>query len=124
MNNRVFELEPKARSLFDFTDDEEIRSNPKFSFHARNMLDMLDMAVGFLGPDLDYLRDDLHDLGRRHVSYGVDPSFLPVMERAVMYALEEFLDGRFTREDRKSWQAIFHFMVSSMMQGMKGMQEI
>lgn len=41
------------------------------------------------------------------------------MERAVMYAMEELLEDKFTREDRNSWQVVFHFMIQHMIIGMK-----
>jgi hemoglobin-like flavoprotein len=116
---RVFELEPKARSLFHFTEDEDLMANPQFALHARTMVDMIDMAVGFLGPDLDPLAEDLVELGKRHINYGVPSEYLPVMERSVIYALEELLGDKLTRDVRLSWEAIFHFMITHMVQGMK-----
>lgn len=35
--------------MFAFTETEDIRKNPKFMVHAHAMVDMIDMAVGFLG---------------------------------------------------------------------------
>lgn len=116
---RLFELEPKARNMFGYSATEEIKANPKFLIHAHSMVDMIDCAVGFLGPDLDPLVDDMQDLGKRHISYGVESEYLPVMERAVMYAMEEILDNQFTRDDRQAWQLIFHFMITNMVKGMK-----
>lgn len=118
---RVFELEPQARSLFHFTIDEDIQSNPQFRIHAAAMVDMIDMAVSFLGPDLDPLQEDLIELGRRHVRYGVPLEYLPVMERAVTYMLDELLvtDGGMSRSERQSWQVVFHFMIRHMTAGMK-----
>jgi len=117
----VFELEPQARSLFHFTIDEDIQSNPQFRIHAAAMVDMIDMAVSFLGPDLDPLQEDLIELGRRHVRYGVPLEYLPVMERAVTYMLDELLvtDGGMSRSERQSWQVVFHFMIRHMTAGMK-----
>lgn len=83
------------------------------------MVDMIDCAVGLLGPDLDPLKEDLLDLGKRHISYGVSSDYFPVMEKAVMYMLEELLDDMLTKKDRQAWQVIFHFMISNMMKGMK-----
>lgn len=47
---RLFELEPKARNMFGYSPTEDIRANPKFAIHAQSMVDMIDCAVGFLGP--------------------------------------------------------------------------
>jgi hypothetical protein len=50
---RLFTLEPQARTMFGFTADEIPKNSPKFAVHAKTMVDMLDMSVGFLGPDLE-----------------------------------------------------------------------
>jgi hemoglobin-like flavoprotein len=116
---RLFEIEPSAREIFKFTRDEDIRQNPKFSMHAKAMVDMIDCAVALLGPDLEPLKEDLLRLGRRHVNYGVQAKFLPVMEKAVIYALEEILGSKFTRNERNNWQIVFYYMIMQMTEGME-----
>jgi hemoglobin-like flavoprotein len=103
--------------LFKF-DNVDLKSNAKFRAHADSMVDMVDMAVSLLGPDLDPLAEDLVDLGKRHIAYGVKMEYLPIMERAVLYAMEEMLKGSFTPKDRRSWQLVFHFMITNMVKGM------
>jgi hemoglobin-like flavoprotein len=115
---RLFEIEPTARSLFGFVEKEELRSNPKFGFHANQMISMIDSAVALLGPDLEPLREDLNGLGKRHIAYGVKEQYLPVMEKAVVYAMDELLGKGFSRSDRDSWKDVFYFMVTEMIQGM------
>jgi hemoglobin-like flavoprotein len=117
--SRVLELEPEARTLFNFSAKEDVRSNPKFAFHADQMVSMIDTAVAFLGPDLEPLEEDLHALGRRHIRYGVPAKFLPTMEKAVVYTMEELLGDKFTRTMRNSWQVVFYFMVQAMVAGME-----
>jgi len=114
---RIFELEPETRKLFDFEPDEDVKSNLNFSRHARAMVDMMDCAVSLLGPDLDPLMEDLNDLGKRHIGYGVKVGYLPLMEKAVMYAMDEMLD--LSKEERSSWQIVFHFLITNMSTGMK-----
>lgn len=116
---RVFALEPSARALFKFTEDEDIQANPAFHSHAMGMVDMIETAVELLGPDLEPLEADLKDLGKRHIGYGVSSDYFPVMERSVMYTLEEILGDKLTKSDRAAWQEIFHFMISNMTKGMK-----
>jgi hemoglobin-like flavoprotein len=117
--SRVLELEPEARTLFNFSAKEDVRSNPKFAFHADQMVSMIDTAVAFLGPDLEPLEEDLHALGRRHIRYGVPAKFLPTMEKAVVYTMEELLGDKFTRTMRNSWQVVIYFMVQAMVAGME-----
>ena len=117
---RLFHLEPEARSLFGFTADEKVTGNAKFGHHSKVMVDMFDMAIAFLGPDLEPIEYELIDLGQRHIAYGVQATYLPIMERAVIYALEGILEDNLTREDRGSWQVIFQFMIEHMTKGMNG----
>lgn len=116
---RLFKLEPKSREMFGFSDDEAVTKNPKFAVHSKSMVDMLDLAVSFLGPDLEPIEFELLDLGKRHIAYGVHIAYLPMMERSVMYALEGILGDKLTREDRGSWQVVFQFMIEHMTKGMK-----
>ena len=83
------------------------------------MVNMIDCAVGFLGPDMDPLREDLEALGKRHMKYNVQPKDLPTMEKAVVFALEEMMGPKFTREDRRAWEIVFQFMVKAMITGME-----
>jgi hemoglobin-like flavoprotein len=117
--HRLLELEPNARALFKFERNEDLRKNARVMVHARAVFDMVDMAVSLLGPDLDPLADELVDLGQRHIAYGVSKEYLPVMENAVLYALEELLDSKFSKADRYSWQVVFRFIISNRMEGMK-----
>lgn len=57
--------------MFNFSATEDIKANPSFHHHASTMVDMIDMAVSFLGPDLEPLEEDLQQVGRRHIGYGV-----------------------------------------------------
>jgi hemoglobin-like flavoprotein len=83
------------------------------------MVDMIDCAVAFLGPDLDSLTEHLHDLGKRHIQYGVKPEYLSMMGRSVIFALDQILGKSFTLDDVKDWTAVFQLMVSQMILGMK-----
>ena len=105
--------------MFGFTDDEDIRQNPKFAMHARAMVDMIDCAVAFLGPDLEPLVEQLKDLGQRHIAYGVKPEYLPVMGQSVLHALKNVLGSKFSKEDTKDWLTVFEMMTIHMTAGMK-----
>lgn len=82
-----------------------------------SMVDMIDCAVGFLGPDLDPFVADLLELGGRHYKYGVRPEFFRVMGQALFFALYKFLGDNFSMDDRSSWENVFNFMVHHMEKG-------
>jgi hemoglobin-like flavoprotein len=115
---RLFELEPEARTLFKFTEHEDIKKNPQFAAHARAIFDMIDLVISSLGPDLEPLAEDLIDLGRRHIQHGVHKSYLPIMQRSVVDSLSQILGRHFTEDDREAWKVIFKFLISHMIKGM------
>jgi len=84
------------------------------------MVDMIDCAVAFLGPDLDPLEEHLRSLGKRHLKYGVKPEFLPLMGQAVLYALQKILGSKLTLEATRDWTSIFQLIATKMALGMKG----
>jgi Globin len=128
---RLFELEPKARVLFDFGPDEDfdtddnsnnghhrILANPMFQLHVHSLFDMLDLVVNSLGPDLEPLADELVELGRRHRGRGVRPDHLRVMDRAFVDGIGRLLGDRCTEDDRDAWREIFQFVIEHMSAGM------
>jgi hypothetical protein len=104
--------------ILHFDPTEDVTTNPTFPALAHIMFDMVDLSVGFLGPDLDPLTDDLLALGRRHVSYGVEPEYFSAMAVAMVYALKQLLPG-FTREEEDAWTTVFSFMIVRMAAGLR-----
>ena len=103
---RLHELEPKAMSIYEIpsnVDMKTFRKDPSFKMHARNAFDMMDCTVSLLGPDLFDLSGMLHDMGRRHLRNGVNPSHLPCMSMALCYALSKMLGSQFTQDDNQAW---------------------
>ena len=41
--------------------------------HAKYFIQMIDKALGMLGPDIELLTEILMDLGQKHVRFGVKP---------------------------------------------------
>lgn len=121
VNTRLFEVEPNSIEVLHFDPDEDVKSNPAFPMLARIMVDMVDLAVGFLGPDLDPLTEDLMALGGRHIKYGVKPEWLPAMNVALIYALRKSLPG-FSARDAEAWRTVFAFMVEKMQAGLREAQ--
>jgi hypothetical protein len=121
---RLFELESRALFIFGWSPNQDILLDPSFTWHAKTTVDRVEMAVEFLGPDLEPLKDDLQELGRRHYLYGVPPAYLPFMEQAIMYALEKMLGKALKKQDRKAWRVIFKFIISCMQTGMQPPEEM
>ena len=78
---------------------------------------MFDSALNLLGPDDELLFEMLNQLGKRHVSYGVTPHYLPFMGRALILALSDFL-GKENWSDKleDAWYEVYCRMSGVMMQ--------
>lgn len=77
---RFFALEPKAKSIFGFRDNQseaELIKSRRFLKHAAYFIQMIDKALGMLGPDIELLTEILLELGQKHVAYGVKPEYFP-----------------------------------------------
>lgn len=118
----LFEDAPSTRAVFGLkpTDvfSEEWESNNRFVQHARRIVDMIDCAVNFLGPDFEAMEEILLDLGGRHVAYGARAEYFAVMGNAFVVALGKILKSAFTDELRKDWNQVFGFMAEKMADGM------
>jgi len=67
---RLFELEPAAKVIFGFKEEDspsKLAKMERFSKHAQYFIQMIDKALGMLGPDIELLTDVLMDLGLKHV---------------------------------------------------------
>eukprot|EP00977_Amphora_coffeiformis_P015264 scaffold4484_cov170-Amphora_coffeaeformis.AAC.4 len=60
-----------------------------------------------LGPDIELLTEINHDLGKRHVRYGVKPEMYEFMGEALVYTLEKLLGDDFKPEVREAWNQIY-----------------
>lgn len=68
---------------------------------------MLDTSLQMLGPDIELLTEINHELGMRHIRYGVTKSMYAFMGEALIFTLDMFLGDSFTKEKREAWEDIF-----------------
>jgi hemoglobin-like flavoprotein len=84
--------------------------------HAIRMILMFDAALTMLGPDTETLKEILHELGKRHIKYGVSPHFFPFMGQAVVYALSETLGPKaWTTEIQEAWVEVYEVLSGEIM---------
>jgi hypothetical protein len=105
-------LEPEAKQIFGFDDPSGEflvgdGKNTKFISHARYFIQMIDKALGLLGPDIELLTEILMDLGKKHVHYGVKPEYFPSMGRALLLVLAEHLGNDFTQSTKDAWVEVY-----------------
>jgi hemoglobin-like flavoprotein len=89
---RLFELDGSLKPLF--------RSDIKGQ--GRKLTSMINTAVVNLG-NLGSIVPAVEDLGRRHVSYGVQPAHYDTVGGALLWTLEQGLGDEFTPATRDAW---------------------
>lgn len=120
---RLFELEPEAKAIFGFDVSadvsHELSKSPRFTKHAKYFIQMIDKALGMLGPDIELLTEILLDLGHKHVGYGVKPEYFPSMGRALIYAVKDSLGENFTDETKDAWIEVYGALSYDMIRAQK-----
>ena len=88
----MFELEPECISMFGFPedtkhDDPSLSENDKFIKKGIALIVAVDIALTFLGPDLEPLEGALLELGGRHVARLCKPKHWPMVGVALLWQL-------------------------------------
>lgn len=91
--DKLFELDPDARPLFARTDMEA---------QGRKLMQMFAEIVRILDRP-DALVNEVADLGRRHVHYGVRDHEYDSVGTALLWTLDRGLGPAFTPEVRNAW---------------------
>ena len=98
-------------------DSEALYKHPLFKRHAKGVVNMLDTAIGMLGPDVSPLLEALKDLGARHFEYGVVPAHYPIVGEALICTLEVALGKKWTPKVKQGWTAIYGIVSTAMLEG-------
>ncbi|KAL7569415.1 hypothetical protein ACA910_009602 [Epithemia clementina (nom. ined.)] len=103
---RLFELQPRAKKVFGYDQGEEVGKSHA-NVHASAFAGLFDSVFQMLGPDLEFIEDILHQVGHRHKSMGVSPSFFPFMGQALIFAVEKYLGKKLAAEQRIAWEEVY-----------------
>ncbi|MBC7810754.1 MAG: hemin receptor [Burkholderiales bacterium] len=95
--NRLWDIAPETRSLFHTTDMTQ---------QGMKIMQTLGIAVRALH-DLDTVSPMLHDLGKRHMSYGVTRDQYELVKSALLWMIEQCLKKDFTPDTRAAWIAAY-----------------
>jgi hemoglobin-like flavoprotein len=82
--------------------------------HAAYLVQMLDTALNMLGPDTELLTEIMHELGMKHVRYGVKPEMFPIMGDALLHTLETTLKSDFTETIKEAWIEVYSALSQDM----------
>jgi hemoglobin-like flavoprotein len=121
---RLFDLEPEAKAIFGFKGgpealSDEIVKSRRFTTHAKYFIQMIDKALGMLGPDIELLTEILLDLGQKHVNYGVKPEYFPSMGRALIHSVQSVLKDNFSEDIKDAWVEVYGALSYDMIRGQK-----
>lgn len=122
---KLFILEPEVQLVFGIPKSldprsDEILQNQRFVKHAQYFIEMIDRALGMLGPDIELLTEILSDLGKKHVKYGVKPEYFPSMGRALLETIADNLhEDQFTEDIRADWLEIYTALSYDMIRARK-----
>ncbi len=100
---RLFELDPKLRPLFQNNIQEQ----------SKKLMATLKMVVD----GLDYSHElvaSIRSLGRRHVQYGVKEQHYDTVGEALLWALQKALGSDFTPEARNAWLTVYNWLAATM----------
>ena len=101
--SRLFELDPRLRSLFHGDMQEQ----------GHTFMAMLHLAVANLGRP-DTVVPMLHALGRRHAAYGVTGPDYDTMSAAFIWTLEKSLGVAFTHKAGEAWAEFYTILAGTM----------
>jgi hemoglobin-like flavoprotein len=116
---RLFEKCPPAKVLFGFPIDidpttPEVLTSKRFLMHAAYLIQMIDTALNMLGPDIELLTEIMHELGLKHIRYGVKPEMFPIMGDALVHTLETTLKSDFTESVKEAWIEVYSALSQDM----------
>jgi hemoglobin-like flavoprotein len=103
---RLFEIDPSTRALFNTTDMPQQR---------KRLLQVLSVAVSSLD-NLGALSKTVEDLGRRHAGYGVKDAHYDSVGVALLWTLEQGLGDAWTPDAAAAWKEIFGLLSTIMRQ--------
>ena len=100
-------------------ESEDMLTSKRFLSHAAYMLEMIDTALGLLGPDIELLEEMLLELGVKHIRYGVNETMFPHMGVALVETLEKTLNDNFTSQMKEAWTDTYDALAGDMIQAQK-----
>lgn len=100
---RLFELDPRLRSLFRGDMKEQ----------GRKLMQMLAVAVNGLDR-LEELVPAVQALGRRHLGYGVEDGHYETVGEALLWTLQQGLGDVFTADTRQAWAEVYGLLAATM----------
>lgn len=110
---RLFALDPTLKPLFKGNMKEQ----------GRKLMRTLAVAVNGLD-NLEQIVSTVQDLGRKHVGYGVESKHYDTVGAALLWTLEQGLEGAFTKETSEAWSAVYTLLATTMKEAAYGTEPV
>jgi nitric oxide dioxygenase len=101
--SKLFNDHPALRNMFPKKMDEQYRK----------LMDMLSTVVARL-EKLDELTNDISEMARRHVGYGVRPAHYKMVGSALLWTLQQGLGNDWTQEVKEAWIKCYNTLADTM----------
>lgn len=101
--SRLFELAPHLRPLFRSPQPEQ----------SRKLMAMIQYVIGRLDT-LEVILEEVTQLARRHVKYGVEEKHYEVVGQSLLWTLEKGLDKFWHQELKEAWVACYTTLAGAM----------
>ncbi|MCI0668750.1 MAG: globin domain-containing protein [Methylococcaceae bacterium] len=106
--NRLFEIAPEVRPLFEGDIKEQ----------GKKLMGVLAVAVRGLS-DLPSIVPTVEKLGVKHLDYGVREEHFPIVAEALLWTLEKGLGDAWNDELKKAWTEAYMLLAGTMIGAMK-----
>ena len=110
--DRFFALDPSVQPMFEVD----------INVQGEKLMETLAWVVHHLEEPETFM-DDVRELGKRHVSYGVKPEHYLTMREALFWMLAQALGDEFTDEVAAAWAAAYALLADAMLSGAAGEEE-
>jgi hemoglobin-like flavoprotein len=104
--DELFRIAPQLRELFP---NDMSAHKTKFVQMLASVVKSLDQIAG--------ISEEIVDLGRRHMSYDVEPEHYAMVGEALLWTINRVLGPEFTPEVRNAWEAAYSMLARAMQEG-------
>jgi len=111
--NRLFETDPNLRSLFG---DDVMDQGRKLMDALATVVDSADNIAN--------MRGTMHELGARHVKYGVTADMYDTVGACLLGTNEEEIGPDFTPDVAAAWATFFNIVADTMLDGAEGAEAL
>ena len=101
--SKLFTDVPSVKKLF---------KNPMGSQYKK-LIDMISMIVGRL-QEIDAVKNDIREMGKRHVHYGVKPEHYNAVGDALLWTLQQGLGADWNTEVEEAWSVCYKMLADTM----------